>query len=234
MSLTPRIEALVDGGHYKEALDALKSESSLPESLAATRLFLNSHLSDLKKAQSAAEVMLRRSVEARTLAICKEIVGRSLLVHGDRPSEGLRLSEEARDAAKASLGLVAYARYSADHVAILLHRIGINEATAQIQPLRKLVLASGDLRALTLTHLIQAEIRIKQGHLARALRDLNIVEDLLSRQPHVVLDGRRALAAAAIESSDGTLPNARRLAEYAVKCADVSGSITLRIPALGT
>ena len=143
--------------------------------------------------------MLRRKVEPRTSAICKEVIGRSLLVVGDRPANGLRLVFEARDIARTSLGLVAYARYSADHVAILLHRVGINEASAQIQPYGKIVLASGRSVA-TLTHLIQAEIRIKQGHLVKAGRDLSTVEDLLSRQPNLVLEGRRALAAAAIES----------------------------------
>lgn len=234
MSLSHRVEALVNGGDYSAAYTALNSEVSLPEHLSATKTFLLSHLGDLRKAQIAAESLQRRHRETRTLAICKQVIARSLLVHGELFGEGLKLSAESVEIARTSLGLVTHARYKAEHVANLLHRVSIDEAAAQVPSLRRIVLASGDLLALVATHLVHAEIRFKHGQLGAARRDLDTVVDLLTRQRHTVLEGHRALAAAAIESLDGTAMDARRLATEALQCAERSGSVTLRIPALVT
>jgi len=234
MSLSQRVSTLVERGEYQEASSALAAEASLPEELIATKILVNSHLGDLRKAQTAAEVLLRRHTEPKTAAICKSIIGRSILVHGGPTSEGLKFVEDARGIAHQKLGPIEFARYSAEYVSTLLHRVGISEAAAQVQALRNVVLNSGDARALTSTHLIQAEISFKQGHLVKAVNHLETAEDLLVRAFNAVLDGRRALLGAAIESLDGTLGSARRLAEYAERCSRLSGSLTLRIPVVGT
>jgi hydrogenase-4 transcriptional activator len=93
---------------------------------------------------------------------------------------------------------------------------------------------SGDAFSLAVLHLLQAEVRTKQGQLTRAAADLRVTHDLLSRQPNVVLEGKWALASSARCALDGAIPEARRLAEHAVRCADKSGSIPLKIPSLGT
>jgi hydrogenase-4 transcriptional activator len=234
MSLNQRIQTLVDRGEYQDAFNALSGEASLPENLAATKIFLQSQIGELRMAQTHAEGLLRRHTEKQTAAICKAVIGRSILVHGGASSQGLKLVEDAREIARVHLGLVEYARYTADYVATLLHRVGIGEAAAQVQPLRNVVLTSGDARALVSTHLIQAEIAFHQGYLSRASNHLSTTEDLLVREFNLVLDGRRALVGAAIQSLDGTLSAARALAEHAERCSHLSGSVTLRIPVLGT
>jgi DNA-binding NtrC family response regulator/tetratricopeptide (TPR) repeat protein len=234
MSLNHRVDALIDGGEYKSALALLSTEPSLPESLMASMVFLQAHVGDLRKARGAAETLLKRHTEPRTSAICRQVLSRSLLVHGDHASEGLKLSSEAVEIARRHLGPAAHARYAAEHVLTVLHRVSINEASTQISTLRRLVLASGDVQALISTHLIQAGIRIKQAQLRKALLDLRTIQDLLIRHPHLILEGQWALAGAAIESLDGTASEAKRLAEQALAQADRSGSLSLRIPALVT
>jgi hypothetical protein len=229
-----RIEWLISRGLYSDAFDALAEVPQLTERLATRRLFLSSHIGDLRAAQAKAEPLLRRHTEPYTAAVCKEVIGRSMLVHSDRPSEGLRLCSESREIARVHLGPVEYARQSAEFVAMLLQRVGIAEALEQMPQLRALVLSTGDVQSLTMSHLIRAEIRFKQGQRGPAIRDLGTASDLLSREPHIVLDGRRALAAAAVETLDGTVSQAQALAEHAVACSSMSGSVTLRIPALGT
>src|SRR5215203_3330001 len=96
MSLSQRIDALVEQGLLSEALEQLRAETSLPASLAATVVHIRSHVGDLLKAQASAEVLLKKQLDPRSSALCKEVVGRSLLVHGRSQSDGLRLLMEAR------------------------------------------------------------------------------------------------------------------------------------------
>ena len=234
MSLGQRVDALVEQGLLSEALTQLRSESSIPLHLSATLVHLQSHVGDLLKAQAAAELLLKKELDPRSSALCKEVIGRSLLVHGRSQADGLRLLLEARSTAEEKLGAVEYARYSCGYVDALLHRIGISEAASELPKLRKIVLVSGDAFALALMHILQAEVRTKQGQLAKASADLRMTHDLLSRQANIVLEGKWALASSARAALDGSVSEARALAEHAIHCADQSGSIPLKIPSLGT
>ncbi len=234
MSLSQRVEALIHNGLLSEALEQLTVEKSLPIPLVATRIYLQSHAGDLLHAQAAAEQLVRKESEPRVVALCKEVVGRSLLVHGRSQSEGIRQLLEAREIASTKLGAPDSVRYACGYVDALLHRVGIEEAAAEIPALRKKVLASGDVLSLALTHLLQAEIRIKQGQLGRAVSDLLASSDLINRSPNVVLEGKWALASSARAILDCSFAEARRLAERAVACAERSGSIPIKIPSLGT
>jgi DNA-binding NtrC family response regulator len=234
MSLGQRVDALVEQGLLSEALTQLRSESSIPLQLSATLVHLQSHVGDLLKAQAAAELLLKKELDPRSSALCKEVIGRSLLVHGRSQADGLRLLLEARSTAQEKLGAVEHARYSCGYVDALLHRIGISEAVSELPKLRKIVLVSGDAFALAVMHILQAEVRTKQGQLAKAAVDLRMTHDLLSRQANLVLEGKWALASSARAVLDGSVSEARALAEHAISCADQSGSIPLKIPSLGT
>lgn len=234
MSVSHRISTLVDSGQYSAAQAVLGEHAHLSDALQGVRIFLESQTGDLKQAQTAAELLLKRCKEPETQATCKQVIGRSLLVHAVRPNEGLALSAEAKDIARSRLSTTLAARYLADHVTTLLQRVGISHAATELPLLRRTVLASGDPLALIQTHLIQSEIDFKRGLLRHAQRGVTTIEALLTRQPHLVLNGRRALIRAAIETIDGTAHAARLFAEAALDCAEQSGSITLRIPVLGT
>ena len=177
MSLGQRVDALVEQGLLSEALTQLRSESSIPLHLSATVVHLQSHVGDLLKAQAGAELLLKKELDPRSSALCKEVIGRSLLVHGRSQADGLRLLLEARSTAEEKLGAVEDARYSCGYVDALLHRIGISEAASELPKLRKIVLVSGDAFALALMHILQAEVRTKQGQLAKASADLRMTHD---------------------------------------------------------
>lgn len=234
MSLANRVQALIDNGEYRDALRVLDNHDGFPVELAATKLFLESHSGDLACAQRFAERMLQRPQPPTAAAVCKQVVGRSMLVHGQGASAGLRHCSEALEIAAKSLSKTLSARFLADYVTTLLHRVGINEAAAELHGLRSQALAAGDALALISANLLQAEIRVKQTRYRDASLDLATVDALLVRRPHVIFESRRNLVAAAIESTNGTSSRARRAAEYALALADRSGALSLRIPVLGT
>ena len=75
MSLGQRVHGLIEQGLLAEALAHLRAESSIPQSLAATLIHLQSHVGDLLKAQAAAELLLKKELDPRSSALCKEAVG---------------------------------------------------------------------------------------------------------------------------------------------------------------
>jgi DNA-binding NtrC family response regulator len=83
-------------------------------------------------------------------------------------------------------------------------------------------------------HLLVAEIQTKRRELRRAEASLNNAATLLEDYPNVVQEGTYALARSAHAALCSDLDEALRGARKALECANKSGAVSLRIPALGT
>jgi DNA-binding NtrC family response regulator len=234
MSLSQRVEALVNQGFLSEAMALLSQHETLPHSLMSLRAYIQTQTGNPLEAQRVAESLLRRHVEPACAATCWEIIGRSLLVHGRSRTDAIKSLQQARQIANDHLDAVAQSRLACSQVDALLHWVSIEDATVEIPGMRRLALKAGDAWSLISTHLLQAEVRTKHGSLSRADIELRTAGDLLSTYPNLVLEGRWALALAALKSLQSDFGAAHNHAERAIACAQRSGSLALMIPALGT
>ena len=190
MSLSLRVEALLGQGLLSQAKALLDAEPSLPSSLYATQIHLQTQTGDPQQARLAAEALLKRQVDRQTEIVCLEVIGRSLLVYGRSQGDALRALRKARQLAAEHCSSSVEARLASSHVDALLHWVSLEEAAEEIPALRRLAFKAGDAGSLITTHLLQAEIRTKRMQLNRAIAELRVAQDLLAAHPNVVLLGK--------------------------------------------
>ena len=227
------VVTLTEQGLLERALHALSGPALLPPEQRSLRVFLDSHVGDLRRSAVDAEVLLRHETEPVRVAQLKDVIGRATLVHGGSVDRGLQLLAEVRDLAAAHLGPDAHARAACELALAIMQRRGDGLHRTALEEARTLVQHAGSRSLSVLPYLIDAEWQAVTGNLSDARASLEMVTLLLQQENNPLLDARWATIASGVALLDARYLDALAHAEYAVTRADTSGARTVRVPALG-
>ena len=223
---------LTEQGLLERALHALSGPTLLTPEQRSLRVFLESHVGDLRRSAIDAEVLLQHETQPSRMAQLKDVIGRAALVHGGPVDRGLQMLAEVRDLAAAHLGPDAHAHAACELALATMQRRGEGLHRAALDDARTLVQHAGNRGLAVLPYLIDAEWQAVTGNLSDARASLELVTLLLQQENHPLLDARWAIIAAGVALLDARYLDGLAHAEYAVARAAVSGAVTLRVPAL--
>jgi DNA-binding NtrC family response regulator len=224
---------LAEQGLLERALHALSGPALLTPEQRSLRVYLESHVGDLRRSAVDAEVLLRHETDPSRVAQLKEVIGRATLVHGGSVERGLQLLTDVRDLAAAHLGPDAHARAACDLALASMQRRGEGLHRTALDEARVLVQHAGSRSLTVLPYLIDAEWQAVTGNLSDARASLEMVTLLLQQENNPLLDARWAIIASGVAVLDARYLDALAHAEYAIVRADVAGAVTVRVPALG-
>jgi DNA-binding NtrC family response regulator len=224
---------LTEQGLLERALHALSGAAQLPPEQDSLRVYLESHVGDLRRSAIDAEVLLRHETVPARVAQLKDVIGRATLVHGGSVDRGLQLLADVRDLAATHLGPDAHARAACELALASMQRRGEGLHRTALDEARTLVYHTGSRSLSVLPYLIDAEWQAVTGNLADARASLEMVTLLLQQENNPLLDARWAIIASGVAVLDARYLDALAHAEYAGIRADLSGAVTVRVPALG-
>ena len=224
---------LAEQGLLERALHALSGPALLTPEQRSLRVYLESHVGDLRRSAVDAEVLLRHESDPFRVAQLKDVIGRATLVHGGSVDRGLQLLTAVRDLAAAHLGPAAHARAACELALATMQRRGEGLHRTALDEARMLVQHAGGRSLTVLPYLIDAEWQAVSGNLSDARASLEMVTLLLQQENNPLLDARWAVIAAGVAVLDARYLDALAHAEYALARADTSGAISVRVPALG-
>ena len=231
MTTAASAHELAEAGLFSDAARAIDQSTDVSRDLRVLRARLESHVGAPQHAKKVAQQLLRERLSQREMTTCWDVVGRVTL-YGGQITDGLRALNQALLAAQASGDPKLQARARASYIEGLLHWVGIEPATVEIQKLRQEAIRAADPYSLVELHWLNAEIKAKRGLVSAAAASIAAGRSLLSRFGNLGQQGRLAIIASGVAIIQSDYDAALKNALEALDCATKSGSRELRIPAL--
>jgi DNA-binding NtrC family response regulator len=180
---------LIEHGRYPDAREALDALTTIRAEHQALRSLIEVETADPAVALNAAKALLKRPLTNREQALCLLIVGRASSISG-QVDEACSALRQAVFVAAACNDLTLAARAQARLTKTLLRFVGIEAATAEVSQLRKSAHVAGDRRAVADFHCVVAEIEMKRRNYARALKHLQLAENVSDEPLDLAMKGQ--------------------------------------------
>ncbi len=227
-----QLDQFLSEGRLKDAAKLLDEATSLPRNLQIVRLRLEAQIGDPLLAKARAAELLETHLSKRERAACLDVFGRVTTIHGD-VSNGIRCLRMAHEIAAREGDRVLEARQHASLTDALLHWVGVEPASFELNILRKLTLQAGDPFASIEFHLIGAEVAIKRRESGRISAHLETASGMLTRYANLVQLARLKILQATVVAISSSPFVGLSLANEAYELSLQSGSVATAIPALG-
>ncbi|HXG86686.1 MAG TPA: sigma-54 dependent transcriptional regulator [Vicinamibacterales bacterium] len=222
MIIDSHTKSLIEAGELRKAAEWLHARAELSQNDRILRAELELQLGDIQVALESTEAILREHLETSARAYCLGIAGRALGRMGNVPAGTAKLRNAIELVAARNPALAA--QLLAELVGALISWVGIEPALTELPRLRRVSLASGNLRALVQFHIAQGRIYAMRGWLSRAENEGRFAADLLIASPDLVLSTRIKQLQSNISIKTPDMESARVRAEECLTLAKRCGA----------